>query len=237
MIEIKDLRKQFDQLPVLNGINLRIGNGEITAIVGPNGAGKTTLIKSVLGLVKPQGGTIVIDGEALNGHWAYREKIGYMPQAARFPENLRVEELIFLMKDLRGRPANLDEELFEKFNLATELKKPLRTLSGGTRQKLSAMLAFLFHPQIYILDEPTAGLDPVASSILKDKIRREKALGKTIILTSHIMSELEELADNIVFLLEGKIAYLGSLDDMKAAAGAATLERTIARMMEGGVTA
>ena len=137
-----------------------------------------------------------------------------------------------MIKSLRGEHSGLDEELFEAFGLQTELQKPLRTLSGGTRQKVSATIAFLFRPSILILDEPTAGLDPLASSRLKDKILREKENGRTIVLTSHVMSEVEELADKLLYLQEGSMVYNGELREMIKQTGEKKLERAIARMME-----
>ena len=237
MIDIKGLEKSFGRLRVLRGLDLRIERGAVTAIVGPNASGKTTLIKTILGLTKPDAGSIVFDGHRLNGAWSYRERIGYMPQAARFPENLCAREVIAMLKDLRARPGDLDEELLDAFDLDAELDKPVRTLSGGTRQKISAVVAFLFRPDVLILDEPTAGLDPVASSVLKDKILRERDAGKTFILTSHIMSEVEELSDNIAFLLDGKVHFAGSTDAIKAATGQPRLERAIAQLLTAEMTA
>ncbi|RMD96615.1 MAG: ABC transporter ATP-binding protein [Calditrichaeota bacterium] len=237
MVKVIDLEKQFGKLQVLKGIHLTFETGQVTAVVGPNGSGKTTLIKSILGLVKPDRGHVLVKGVSLNGNWEYRKWIGYMPQYAHFPENLRVQEILYMIKDLHnGEAKRFDEELYEKFALEKELRKPIRTLSGGTRQKVSAILTFLFDPDILILDEPTAGLDPVSSSILKDKIIKEKQKGKTIILTSHIMSEVEEMADQIVFLLEGKIYFQGPVATLKQNIGERNLERSIARMMEQGAS-
>jgi Cu-processing system ATP-binding protein len=117
------------------------------------------------------------------------------------------------------------------------LDRPLKTLSGGTRQKVSAVIAFLFRPELLILDEPTAGLDPVSSSVLKDKILRERERGATFILTSHIMSELEELSDDVAFLLEGRIQYAGPAGALKTRSNQASLERALAWMMRGEVAA
>lgn len=233
MIRIQSLEKHYQKLHVLKSINLSVEPGKITAIVGPNSAGKSTLIKSILGLVFPDRGDISINGERVNGRWDYRRKIGYMPQLARFPENLTLKELLALVRDLRHHPDDTDMELFEVFNLGKEWDKPIRTLSGGTRQKVSAVIAFLFRPSILILDEPTAGLDPIASSNLKDKILKERDLGKTFILTSHIMSELEELSEHIVFLLEGKIFFEGLTDELVRYTGERNLERAIATLMKG----
>jgi len=236
MITINGLTKRFGALDVLCGLDLEIMPGRVTAVVGPNGAGKTTLIKVVLGLTRPDGGRVLLDGEPIGGNPAYRSRIGYMPQIARFPENLTGTELIAMLEEMRGREAgsdetNRDRELIERFRLAPHLHKPLRTLSGGTRQKVNAVLAFLFDPDLLILDEPTSGLDPVASGILKEKVRSARDAGKTIIVTSHVMSELEELADNIAFLLDGRVRFAGSVHDLKLQTRQLSLERAIAQMM------
>jgi Cu-processing system ATP-binding protein len=232
MLEITRLTKKFGKLTVLDGVDLTIRAGRVTAVVGPNGAGKTTLIKSVLGLARPDGGEIRLGGVPVTGD-AYRARLGYMPQIARFPENLSAAELIALVKDLRGaaRPESLDEELVDRFALAPHLGKPLRALSGGTRQKVNAVLAFLFRPELLILDEPTAGLDPVASGVLKDKILAERAAGRTFVLTSHVMSELAELADDVAFLVDGRVRFAGPVDELLRATRQTTLERAVAHLM------
>jgi Cu-processing system ATP-binding protein len=233
MIRINALEKSYRELRVLKGVSLAIKKGEVTAIVGHNGAGKTTLIKSILGLVRPDGGEILIDEQPVRDQWDYRKRIGYMPQMARFPENLNLKELLAMIKDLRHDSFSTDHELFDLFALEKEMHKPLRTLSGGTRQKVAAVLAFLCSPEILILDEPTAGLDPVSSCGLKDKILKEKANGKTIILTSHIMSDLEELAENVVILVEGHVFYQGTIKEILSSGNENKLERAIAQMMKG----
>ncbi len=231
MIKINELQKSFGKLNVLRAIDLTIDDGQVYAIVGPNASGKTTLIKSILGLVKPDSGSIEVNGDHVNGDCAYRHNLGYMPQIARFPENLTVKEVLDLVRDLRGNPEQTDDELISGFKLEKEMNKALKNLSGGTRQKVSAVIAFLFKPQTLILDEPTAGLDPVSSSLLKDKIMKERAAGKTFILTSHIISEIDELADRIVFLLDGNIFYEGTKDMVHQHTNESKLERAIASMM------
>jgi len=231
MITISQLHKSYDLLNVLKGIDLKIPEGKITYIVGPNGSGKTTLIKILLGLVKNYSGRIYVNGNEIDGESSYRSQIGYMPQHASFPENLTVKHVFELVKELRNRYEDLDEELIAKFYLSKEMNKRVKTLSGGTLQKVSAALAFLFKPSILILDEPTAGLDPVSSSILKDKIKIENNAGKTILFTSHIVSELEDLAENIIFLLDGNIYFNGSLDNLIVHTGEHNLERSIASVM------
>ena len=233
MIEINNLTKRFGRVPVLQGVNLRIPEGCVTSIVGPNGAGKTTLIKCLLGLTRSDAGEISVDGHRLNGDWMYRSAIGYMPQHAHFPGNLTGREIMRMISDLRGQPNSPDQSLIAELNATDDLDKPFQTLSGGTRQKLSAIIAFLFRPTILVLDEPTAGLDPVSSSVLKDRILREREAHRTVVLTSHIMSEVEELSDRIVFLLDGRVYFDGPLDELKQHTGQSRLERAVAHLLSG----
>jgi Cu-processing system ATP-binding protein len=231
MIRVKGVAKKFGSLQVLRGLDLEVAPGSVTAILGPNGAGKTTLIKSVLGLVRTDAGSIEVNGRLVDGSSRYREHIGYMPQIPRYPENLTVGEILHMIKDLRGRFEDLDEELIELFQLESQFDKPFKTLSGGNRQRVSAALAFLFRPDLLILDEPTAGLDPLASSTLKDKVLRERERGRTVVLTSHVMSEVEELADTIVYILDGAVWFEESVSALLERTGEGTLERAMARMM------
>jgi len=231
MINITGLTKTFGKYQVLKSTNLKIDSGKVTAIVGPNGSGKTTLIKIILGLVKPSGGKIEVDGEEITNNYLYRNKIGYMPQIARYPDNLSSNELFTLVKELRTNSDVSSKELIDVFKLKSEMEKPFKTLSGGTKQKVSATIAFAFSPLIYFLDEPTAGLDPVSSSSFKDLIIKEKSNNKTIILTSHNMSEVQELADEIVFLLEGEIKFKGTLKELLSSSQEVNLERALAELM------
>lgn len=233
MIRTEKLHKKYGALEALKEINVEIKKNKLTYIVGPNGSGKTTFIKTILGLVKPKSGIVIVNETKLNGVYKYREQIGYMPQIASFPENLIVEEVLTLLKEIRGISSNLDEELIELFHIKKEFGKRIKNLSGGTKQKLNAVIAFLFNPTILILDEPSAGLDPVSSSILKDKIMKEKRNGKTILFTSHIMSELEELAEEVIFILEGNVCFSGKKDELIEMTGEKYLERAIASLMIG----
>jgi Cu-processing system ATP-binding protein len=232
-VRISSLRKRFGRLEVLRGVDCTILPGRITAIVGPNAAGKTTLIKTILGMVRPDSGAVLVDDAVVGRDPAYRERIGYMPQAARFPEQLSGREVIGLLTAVRGRSDGLDDQLIEQFRLEPHLDRPIRTLSGGTRQKLNAAVAFLFRPSLLILDEPTAGLDPVAAGLLKDRVLRAPEEGTTVILTSHIMSEIEELAQDLVFLVEGNVIYQGPVASLLARSGELRLERAIAAILAG----
>lgn len=231
MIELINIEKQFGKYKVLNNISMNIEPGKITAIVGPNGSGKTTIIKSILGLVKPDKGEILINNKSVIKEFLYRKEIGYMPQVASFPDNLTVSEVFNMISDLRKQQINGSGDIIKTLNLQPELNKKIRTLSGGNKQKVSACIALMFNPDIIILDEPTAGLDPVSSSNLKKKIIELKNEGKTILLTSHIMAEIEELSDSILFLIEGKILFKGKVSDLIELSGQAKLENAIASMM------
>ena len=231
MIEVRGLRKRFGALEVLRDLDLSVARGRITAVAGPNAAGKTTLMKVVLGLVRADAGEVTIDGRPVSGDPQYRSRIGYMPQIARFPENLTAAELLAMLADLRDGESAVDDELIDRFQLGSQMRKPLRTLSGGTRQKINAVMAFLFDPDLLILDEPTSGLDPVSSAILKDKVLAARDTGRTVILTSHVMSELDEMAEDIVFLLDGRVRFAGSVRDLKVRTRQLVLERAIAQVM------
>jgi Cu-processing system ATP-binding protein len=231
MIEISRLTKSFGHHDVLRGVDLTVERGRVMGIIGPNGAGKTTLIKTLLGLCRPTSGEIRINGKPIGADESYRAHIGYMPQIARFPENLTAAELFEMLRDLRGAPGVLDATLLRGLALDGQLEKPLRVLSGGTRQKVNACLALLFQPSILVLDEPTAGLDPLSSAALKDRILELRADGVTVLVTSHIMSELEELCDDVAFLLDGVARYVGSVAQLTSMTQKATLERAIASLM------
>ena len=215
MIEIKNLTKKFNKFTALNQVNIRFNDGHSVALIGPNGCGKTTLIKCILGLNVVEDGDILVNNESVKEHYLYRKNIGYMPQIGRYPENMTIAQTIQMIKDTRKvTESELDTELLEAFKLESIFDKKMRTLSGGTTQKVSAVLAFLFNPGIIILDEPTAGLDPLASEILKNKIIKEKNKGKLIIITSHLLSELDDIVSEIVFMNEGKVIVHQSVEQL-----------------------
>lgn len=214
MITFHDVKKDFGKLEVLKKINLKINQGGIFAILGPNGSGKTTLIKSILGMVIPQSGAIKIHDQNILKQWKYREQIDYLPQIANFPANLKVIELINMIKDIRSGNCR-EQELIQLFKISHFLDKKLGHLSGGTKQRVNLVLTFMFNSPLIILDEPTSGLDPVALITLKELIIKEKKAGKTIIITSHIMSFVEEISDEIVFILDGNIHFQGTISALK----------------------
>ncbi len=232
MIIASNVSKKFGKLKALDDVSVTCVKGECIALIGPNGCGKTTLIKSILGMVVNDSGFITFNGKNIKHHWQYRENIGYMPQIGRYPDNMTIGQVLDMMKDIRGkRNALTDEELVNKFGLREIMNKRMRTLSGGTRQKVSAALAFLFNPEVLILDEPTAGLDPVSSEILKEKIIAEKNKGKLVLITSHILSELDDLITQVIYMQEGKLCFHKSLQSLREETGEEKLSKAIANVM------
>ena len=232
MIEIKNINKKFGKLDVLKSVSLSCKSGECIALIGPNGCGKTTLIKSILGMVLPDKGSIEFNGKSILGEYIYRENIGYMPQIGRYPDNMTIGQIIDMIKKIRYSNHDLDEDLLNAFELEKMFDKQMRTLSGGTTQKVSAVLAFLFNPEVLILDEPTAGLDPLASEILKEKIIKEKEKGKLIFITSHLLSELDDLITEIIFMQEGEVHFHKKVDDLKAETNETKISKAIASILK-----
>ena len=235
MIRIENLKKRFKKLQALDDISVLFNNGEVVSLIGPNGSGKTTLIKSILGMVKADEGKVYVNGQPINGDPSYRSQIGYMPQIGRYPDNMKVGQLFRMMKNIRKVPdEELDTDLLVKFNLVSIFEKPMRTLSSSKKKKVSAALAFYFNPDILILDEPTAGLDPLSSEILKEKIMQEKKKNKLILITSHILSDLDELTTHVMYLQEGKMIFLKDIVTLRHDTGEDRLGKAIARVMRGG---
>lgn len=235
MIRIQNITKRFRKFPALDSIDADFDKGQVISLIGPNGSGKTTLIKAILGLVTADSGTITFGGLPVTENDTYRSHIGYMPQIGRFPDNMKVGQLFGMIKNLRSDARELDEELYYKFKLDTILDKSLRSLSGGTRQKVSAALAFLFNPDVLILDEPTAGLDPLSSETLKEKIISEKQKGKLILITSHILTDLEEITSHVMYLQDGKKIFFQPIAELQKVTGEEKLSKIIAHMMKNGL--
>ncbi|MEP7254450.1 MAG: ABC transporter ATP-binding protein [Ferruginibacter sp.] len=232
MIIASNVTKQFGKMKALDNVSVKCNRGECIALIGPNGSGKTTFIKCVLGMVVCDSGFITFNDKNIRHDWKYRTDIGYMPQIGRYPDNMTIGQVLNMMKDIRGKNGvSLDEDLVKQFGLNTLLGKRMRTLSGGTRQKVSASLAFLFNPDVLILDEPTAGLDPVASEILKEKIIAEKKKGKLILITSHILSELDDLVTQVMYMQDGKLCFHKSIYDLREDTGEQKLSKAIANVM------
>ncbi|MCC6279698.1 MAG: ABC transporter ATP-binding protein [Saprospiraceae bacterium] len=233
MLESIQLNKSFGKLKALDGLSVRMNAGQAISFIGPNGSGKTTFIKCLLGLVVPDSGDILLNGAHVLRGWDYRRHIGYMPQIGRYPDHMRVGQLFDMLKEIRrGTFQHLDDDLMRAFEIDKFAHKTMRTLSGGTRQKVSACLAFLFDPAVLILDEPTAGLDPLSSEILKEKVLAEKAKGKLILLTSHILSDLDELTTDVMYIMDGKMQFYEPIGRLKDQTGEDKLHRAIANLMK-----
>ncbi len=233
MIIATNVNKRFGRLKALDNVSLTCNKGQRISLVGPNGSGKTTFIKCLLGMVVPDNGFITFNNKNIAHDWTYRSHIGYMPQIGRFPDNMRIAQVFDMMKDIRKNSnTGVDEDLITAFGLDKIMDKRMRTLSGGTRQKVGASLAFLFNPDVLILDEPTAGLDPVSSEILKEKIISQKQNGKLILITSHILSDLEDITTEIIYMQEGKLRFHKSLQQLKEDTGEDKLARAIAHVMK-----
>ncbi|HNU59405.1 MAG TPA: ABC transporter ATP-binding protein, partial [Aquaticitalea sp.] len=176
-------------------------------------------------------GSISVFDKNIKKNPDYRHKIDYLPQIANFPGNLKVRELIKMIKDLR-KPTTEDTRLIELFKLEPFLDKKLGNLSGGTKQKVNIVLTFMFDSPLIILDEPTTGLDPMSLIRLKELIHQEKNKGKTILITSHIMGFVEEVSNEIVFILEGNIYFKGTIPELKEKTGQPDFEHAIASILK-----
>lgn len=228
MITIETLSKSYRQYRVLDQIRLDIPKGEIFALLGPNGSGKTTLLKSLLGIVHPsKESKILIHGKPVFADSGYKEDCGYMPQFPRFLPHLKVFELVKLFENLRRKEGVLREKLISDLGVTPFLRKSFGDLSGGMMQKVNILLCFMFDPKLYVLDEPTQGLDPSHSFYLKQLILEKKKEGKTIVFTSHVMSEVEALADHMGLLVEGRIYAVTSPTALKKEKKASSLEEAL----------
>lgn len=230
ILQVQNLCKSFGKLQVLDELNLQLSGGGVFAILGPNGSGKTTLLKSILGMVVPDQGDILFEGSSILGGWEYRNRLNYLPQIANFPANLTVQELLKMVQNLRPKVSEPDP-LMDLFDLSPFLDKKLGHLSGGTKQKVNLVLAFMFDSEFLILDEPTTGLDPISVLRLKELVAREKSKGHTVLFTTHIMSLVEDIADQIVFLLDGKIYFQGSVEALLTQTDTGDVEHAVARLM------
>ncbi len=196
-IQIKKLSKRYRNVQILKDISVTIPQGRLSALLGPNGSGKSTLMKSILGIIRTSPTTSI----------QCEPEIGYMSQHPAFPRYLTVLEVIRFFCELNP-PANLSykEKLMEEMAITTFQHKRIRELSPGMRQKLNIMQCFMWEPNVFLLDEPSAGLDLQMTHYLKNLLKEKKRQGKTILYTSHVMSEVETLADEMLMLHEGIIA-------------------------------
>ncbi|MBI4211258.1 MAG: ABC transporter ATP-binding protein [Deltaproteobacteria bacterium] len=228
MIAFLGLSKRYGQQQVLSHVDLEIPDGMVFALLGPNGSGKSTLLKSFLGTIFPDAGShISIKGKNILGTLAYKRDVSYMPQQPNFPPHLRVHELIALFEHLRRQSCPFQEELIRDLGIDQFWQKPISALSGGMIQKVNILQCFMCDSQTFVLDEPTLGLDPHVVFFLKQLIRQKRDQGKTVLFTSHIMAEVDELADRMALLVDGKIYTVTSPNEMKQQKQKATLEEAL----------
>jgi Cu-processing system ATP-binding protein len=233
MIIASNVSKKFGKLKVLDNVSAACNKSQCIALIGPNGSGKTTFIKCLLGMAVPDSGFITFNEKNIIHDWRYRANIGYMPQIGRYPDNMTIAQVLDMLKDIRkSKSQQLDEDLITEFNLPALMNKRMSTLSGGTRQKVSASLAFLFNPDVLILDEPTAGLDPLSAEILKEKITTEKKKGKLILITSHVLSDLDDMITEVMYMQDGSLRFHKSFEDLRNDTGEQKLSKAIARVMK-----
>jgi Cu-processing system ATP-binding protein len=231
-ITFENVGKKYGKLWALSGFSACFGPGETVSVIGPNGSGKTTMIKCLLGLVRATTGTITVNGERVGRDPEYRHHVGHMPQISRFPNELKIGQLIDLMDDIRGSGKGRSEgALVKELGVVDMMDKRLGTLSGGQRQKVSAVLAFRYAPSVLVLDEPTAGLDPVSAEIVLQAVREIKRGGCTVLITSHLMEEVEALADRVAYLQDGMLRFLLPPEELLAATGQKRLSKAIPVML------
>lgn len=215
VISIDNLTKKFGKFTALNGINMEVNRGEVYGFIGPNGAGKSTTIRVLLGILKATEGQVkIFDKDAWADAVEIHKRIAYVPGDVNLWPNLTGGEVIDLFVKLRGtNHPNRREELIERFNL--DPTKKCRTYSKGNRQKVALVAAFSSEADLYILDEPTSGLDPLMEKVFQQCVLEAKNTGKSILLSSHILSEVEKLCDRIGIIRQGQIIESGSLQELR----------------------
>lgn len=215
ILKISNLTKKFGKFTALDGINLEVDKGEVYGFIGPNGAGKTTTIRVLLGILKANDGHATVFGkDAWDDAVEIHKRVAYVPGEANLWPNLTGGEVIDLFAKLQGSSnKHRREELIEKFDL--DPTKKCRTYSKGNKQKVALIAAFASDAELFILDEPTSGLDPLMESVFQQCIMDAKGQGKSILLSSHILSEVEKLCDKVSIIREGKIIESGSLDELR----------------------
>ena len=225
MIRATGLSKRYGAVQALDGVDFEVAAGETLGIIGPNGAGKTTLLKVLLGLVRPDAGQVVIAGVDLAVEpVALRRTIGYVPQHDGFEERSTGREALGFLARLRGVPTAEVEARAATVGVAQLLDRPVGTLSGGQRQRLSVAAALLGDPPVLLLDEPTASLDPRATAGFRRLVGRLAAAGRTIVLCSHLLDDVERLCDRVLVLLDGRVAAVETVDHTATAAPRGGLE-------------
>jgi len=215
VLKVNNLTKKFGKFTALNGVNLEVNEGEVFGFIGPNGAGKSTTIRILLGILKATAGEVKIFGkDAWSDAVEIHKRIAYVPGDVNLWPNLTGGEVIDLFVKLRGgNNRNRREELIKQFDL--DPSKKCGTYSKGNRQKVALVAAFSSEADLYILDEPTSGLDPLMEQVFQQCIMEAKKAGKSVLLSSHILSEVEKLCDRVGIIRQGKIIETGTLNELR----------------------
>lgn len=219
IIEISSLKKNYGSFPALSGIDLSVENGEVYGFIGPNGAGKSTTIRILLGLLRKSGGQAMLFGaDAWSEASELHKRLAYVPSDVNLWPTLTGGEVIDLLAGLRGQlDRQRKAELIERFRL--DPTKKCKTYSKGNRQKVAIISAFVSDVELLILDEPTSGLDPLMELQFQDCIRIARSEGKTVLLSSHILSEVEKLCDRLSIIKDGRIVESGSMAELRRLMG------------------
>lgn len=215
LVEVKGLQKNFGQFQALKDVSFEVNAGEVLGYIGPNGAGKSTTIRILLGIIRATQGKVQIFGKDVwQDSIEIHKKIAYVPVDVYLWPNLSGGETIDLFLKLHGAiNQEKRDQLIKKFDLNP--KKKVRSYSKGNRQKIALIAALATEAELYIFDEPTSGLDPLMEAVFQEEVKALKAAGKAIILSSHILSEVEKLADRVAVIRKGEIVETGTLDDLR----------------------
>jgi len=218
VIVIDNLYKSYGKVQAVKGISMRVEQGEIFGFLGPNGAGKTTTIRCMLDVIRPTSGTLRVLGlDAQRDKMELHQRIGYLPGDVRLPGQMTGKQVINYFSRLQGREPVLLHDLVARFDV--EMKRPLKSYSKGMRQKIGVVLAFMCDPEVLILDEPTSGLDPLLQRTFNEFLLQEQARGKTIFMSSHIMSDVEKVCQRVAVIRQGEIATIEEVEKLRQKAG------------------
>jgi Cu-processing system ATP-binding protein len=233
MIRYEGFAKSYGRVVAVAGLDLELRAGETLGLIGPNGSGKSTTLKAAVGLVRPTRGRVLVDGlDAARGPEA-RARLGYLPQRLSFPEGVTAREAMRFYARLRGTGPEEVESLLERVGLADAAARMTDGFSGGMRQRLGLAIALLGRPRALVLDEPSAALDPTGSLLVRDLIGEIGAEGRTVLLSSHDLGEIEALADRIAIFTSGTMIAVGTLAELEGRAGARGLEGVYRRLADG----
>ena len=218
VIEIDQLSKAYGMIQAVKGLSLRVEQGEIFGFLGPNGAGKTTTIRCMLDVIRPTSGTIRVLGlDAQHDRHALHQRIGYLPGDVRLPGDMTGKQIINYFSQLQGLQPVLLKDLVTRFDV--EMKRPLKSYSKGMRQKIGIVLAFMCDPDVLILDEPTSGLDPLLQRTFNEFLLEEQARGKTVFMSSHIMSDVEKVCQRVAVIRKGELVTVEEVEALREKAG------------------